>query len=77
MPNERDNDATGISESQTHKETVVVNELLCYAEQYVHSCTKEQIVRSIQNYYDIEEVVSAKELLHVIYKDEIGLFIAS
>ena len=73
MSNEGDHDVTGFEMNLVHRETVVFNELL-YAVQYMHSCTKEQLIKSIYRYYDLEEVTKAKKILHYMYKDEIGLY---
>ena len=42
---------------------VVVNELLCYCAEYIQSCTKDQILKTVHDYYDIDEVVVAKKIL--------------
>jgi hypothetical protein len=42
---------------------VIVNEVLCYVTNNIHSCTKEQVTKAVYRFYDIEEIVNAKKVL--------------
>ena len=53
---------------------VVINELLCYATQYMSTCTRQQLQKCVYRFYTIDEVIGAKKILHNSYSPLIGDF---
>jgi hypothetical protein len=54
-------------------EKLVPNTLLCYVCTHISNSTKNELINTIHNYYTLEELVEAKQILHKIYSG-IGAF---
>lgn len=54
---------------EPEKVRLVVNELLCYCMEHMQSCTKEQIIKTVYDFYDIEEILIAKHIVYDIFPE--------
>ena len=55
-----------------HYQQVVVNELLCYAVDNIQRCNGDQIIKALDRFYNLEEIIIAKKILYDIYSDDLG-----
>jgi hypothetical protein len=56
-------------------QNLIVNELLSYATYYLQSSTRDELHKTIYSFYNLDEVVVAKKILHNLHSDIIGEFI--
>lgn len=55
-------------------ERAIVNEVLCYVTQYIQSSTKDQVLKVVQGFYNVDEVICAKEMLYRLYEGKLGSY---
>ena len=65
-------DGNNPEDNGTYTTKVVISELLCYAMSNIQRCNGDQIIKAINQYYNLQEIVSAKKILYEIYRDELG-----
>ena len=53
---------------------VVVNEVLCYATQYMNTSTREQLMKCMKRFYTYDEILEAKKILYDSYQPVKGEF---
>ena len=61
-------------ENSRHIKQVVISELLCYAFSNLQRCTGVQIVKAIDRFFNLDEIVCAKKVLYEIYSGDLGDF---
>ena len=65
-------DGNNPEDNGTYTTKVVISELLCYAMSNIQRCNGDQIIKAINQYYNLQEIVSAKKILYEIYRDDLG-----
>jgi uncharacterized coiled-coil protein SlyX len=74
---ERDNEDLPPGEPNSDDATTgiqyIVSELLCYVCQYMRICTRDQLIKILNTFYNLEEIVKAKTILHDTF-DSLGEF---
>ena len=56
-------DGESDSEAGEQEHQIIVNELLCYAFTYIDSAAPEMVIKSIEQFYTVDEIHAVKELL--------------
>ena len=53
---------------------LVVCELLCYAVEYIKCTTRDALTKTIDQFYDLDEIIGAKRILYSRYIKKLGEF---
>ena len=64
--------ATSAVESNCSSNNFTINELLAYVNYYRKRCPLDNLKKVVINFYSLEEISDAKEILFVLCKDHLG-----
>ena len=66
-------DSSGATEAESSNDTgplLIINELLCFVQYHMHRSPRDNIAEVIYRFYDVEEIIKAKDALAVNYQGQ-------